>query len=169
MLPNDAVQQEVTAFKQIALTRFASGHALKSPPHITLIPPFLQDQEDFSSLQDFASLLVPFTVRLNGFSRFDQRVIYVDVPIDESLIACQQALAAFCTGQFNIKTDARPFHPHMTVAFKDLKSAVFSEAWRYFSGLDYKRNFIANAITLLRHTGERWQIMTEFSMGRPTN
>ena len=128
LLPDDALQQEVTAFKQTALDRFASGHALKSPPHITLIPPFLQDQEDFSSLQDFTSLLTPFTVRLNGFNRFDQRVIYIDVQADESLIACQQLLASFCEQNFGTKTAARPFHPHMTVAFKDLKNAVFPDA-----------------------------------------
>lgn len=165
ILPDATIQQEVTAFKQQALTRFGSGHALKSPPHVTLIPPFRSNQTDFAVLHQFAVQQPPFTLRLNGFNHFDQRVIYVDVLPNQPLNRCQQSVADFCSGHFGITPENRPFHPHMTVAFKDLRRSVFPEAWHYFSGLSYEREFQVKAITLLRHTGQQWVIQETFMLG----
>lgn len=162
LLPDPAIQDEVTAFKQTAQERFGSGHALKSPPHITLIPPFRTDQPDFSVLRTFADEQRPFRVQLRHFDRFGNRVLFVKVVPDQTLLSCQAQLALFCQNQLAIRPDPRPFHPHMTVAFRDLQQSVFADAWGYFSAQVYERTFIADAVTLLRHTGQRWAIEQTF-------
>lgn len=166
LLPNPVVQDEVTRFKETARDRFGSGHALKSPPHITLIPPFGSNQTDFSALQTFAQAQEPFAVQLRHFNRFGSRVIFVDVLPEPPLLACQAQLATFCHGRFGIKPDTRPFHPHMTVAFRDLQRAVFPAAWAYFSTQSYERTFTAEGVTILRHTGQRWVVEETFALGR---
>ncbi|MFD2573897.1 2'-5' RNA ligase family protein [Spirosoma soli] len=167
LLPHSIIQDEVTTFKQEALEKFGSGHALRSPPHITLLPPFRSNQTDFSALQAFASTQQLIEVALSNFDRFGTRVIFVNVLAEQSLTDCQQRLSTFCAEQFAIPSDPRPFHPHMTVAFKDLKKAVFPQAWAYFSEKTYERLFTATAITLLIHTGQRWEIQEEFPFDHP--
>lgn len=162
LLPPADIQREVTAFKQTALERFGSGHALRSPPHITLIPPFRTDRTDFAALQTAADRQVPFVVSLRDFARFGRRVIFVNVLPSECLSGCQQQLAEFGHQTYGIEPDRRPFHPHMTVAFRDLMQHVFPEAWAHFSGQGYDRAFTADAFALLRHTGQGWEVAHQF-------
>ena len=165
LLPDPSVQDEVTAFKRSARERFGSGHALRSPPHVTLIPPFRSARTDFAALQTFAQVQPPFSVRLQNFDCFGSRVIFVNVKPESSLLTCQAQLAAFCRDHFEIQPDPRPFHPHMTVAFRDLQPSIFAEAWGYFSAQSYERLFTADAVTLLKHTGQRWAVEQTFSFG----
>lgn len=165
ILPSHAIQQEVTAFKQTARERFGSGHALRSPPHVTLIPPFRSARTDFTWLQPFARTQPPFSVRLQNFGRFGNRVIFVRVEPNPALSACQARLAQFCLDQFGVQPGARPFQPHLTVAFRDLQRSVFADAWAYFAVQFYERQFTADAVTLLKHTGQGWAIEQEFSFG----
>lgn len=164
LLPDLAIQGEVTLFKQTAQDRFSSGHALKSPPHITLVPPFRSEGADFSPLQAFAHQQSRFTVRLCNFDHFGNRVIFINVSPDPPLLACQTHVAAFCHERFGIEPDQRPFHPHMTIAFRDLQRAAFPDAWSYFSAQLYERTFTAEALTLLRHTGQNWVIEQTFPL-----
>ncbi|QJW88471.1 2'-5' RNA ligase family protein [Spirosoma taeanense] len=163
LLPDQIIQDEVTAFKQEAQARFGSGHALRSPPHITLVPPFRSHLSDFSALQASADEQEPFSVQLRDFERFGNRVIFVNVVPEPALLTCQAQIADFCHQQFGISPDPRPFHPHMTVAFKDLERAVFPNAWAYFSAQAYERMFTADAFTLLMHTGQQWEIKHRFA------
>ncbi|HEV7350363.1 2'-5' RNA ligase family protein [Telluribacter sp.] len=174
LLPDERIQQEVTEFKQIAAEQFSSRHALKSPPHITIIPPFKLSNEEATTLPETmsvaASRLAPFPVQLQGFDHFGRsaarnRVIFVDVVIDEALRRCQRVTAEVFYQQLNVQPDDRPFHAHMTVAFKDLQRQVFRDAWAYFSQLPYEREFTVNALTLLKHNGQRWEVIFNAELG----
>jgi 2'-5' RNA ligase len=59
---------------------------------------------------------------------------------------------------------ARPFVPHMTVAFRDLQPAQFRAAWPQFKARLFQGSFLASALTLLLHDGKRWQVFAEFSL-----
>jgi len=163
LLPDPAIQQEVTAFKETARDRFGSGHALKSPPHITLVPPFRLEKtpESGEALEVALRDAAPgpsFPVQLRDFDRFGQRVIFVHVQLSEALITSQRQAADAFYRHLGVKPETRPFHPHLTVAFRDLDRKVFPEAWAYFSGISYQRTFTAERVTLLRHNGQRWEI-----------
>lgn len=157
LLPDAGIQAEVTAFKEAARDRFGSGHALKSPPHITLVPPFRVAQTPLF-LSEIASRLEPFPVQLRHFDRFGKRVIFVGVENSEALQQCQRETSRAFEAALNLRPDNRPFHPHMTVAFRDLPVQRFPAAWAYFAGISYERTFTASGLTLLRHTGAGWVI-----------
>lgn len=163
LLPDIAIRQEITTFKHLAAERFGSSHALKSPPHITLVPPFRchADAETGlkAALAESASRLNSFSVQLRNFNHFGQRVIYVDVVANEGLRYCQQMTAEVFLEKTGIQPQSRSFHPHMTVAFRDLGTVVFSEAWAYFSQQKYEQQFTAESLTLLRHNGQRWEVI----------
>lgn len=164
LLPPADIQQEVTEFKQQALERFKAGHALTSPPHITLIPPFRTSRTNFSALQEFADEQRPLNISLSGFDKFDQRVIFVSVTENEELSTFQKDLELYAHYHLGIEPEYRPFHPHMTVAFKDLKRPNFPEAFAYFSTQSYERTFTASALSLLAYDGKNWTVRDEWPL-----
>ena len=170
VIPVKEICEEVTAFKQYALEHFDSGRALRSPAHITLIPPFRWSPGRLralkGSLEQFTCRCVPFYLTLNGFDCFQPRVIFVDVEESEELNRLQSGLEDYLSLEYSLKNEGKHgFHPHMTVAFKDLRRSVFPTAWKYFAGQEYLRVFEVNQYFLLRHNGLRWEVDGAFAFG----
>ncbi|SDL28044.1 2'-5' RNA ligase [Catalinimonas alkaloidigena] len=172
LVPPSPLQEEVTAFKREAARQFQTQRALRSPAHITLIPPFAWDDAEALApfLRQFATRHAPFPVTLRNFAAFAPRVIYVDVVGSEALVALQQDLAQqmHAAGHLPLGQPDRPFHPHMTVAFRDLTRSKFVAAWAYFSTCSYERSFRADHLALLRHDAQKWHIIATYPLG-PTS
>jgi 2'-5' RNA ligase len=170
ILPDVEIQAEVTRFKEWAAKNYRSAHALRSPPHITLFPPFRWRNSEVQNLEatlrEFAAGEASFYLGLKDFDCFSPRVIFVDVMESRELKNLQSRLQKKLESDLDLKNkDTRPFHPHMTIAFKDLKRGVFPEAWSYFSAQKYERFFAVKDIALLRHNGELWEIKRQFPLG----
>jgi len=170
IVPEEPVQEEITLFKKEAATRFNSMHALRSPPHITLSPPFKWPGSQVLELEDaliqFASGEAAFELKLKNFDCFRPRVIFIDVEKNDQLSRLQQALAEHLAGAIGLESrDKRPYHPHMTIAFKDLKRSVFPQAWEYFRQQKYERQFPVEDIVLLRHNGKLWEVKRRYELG----
>ncbi len=169
LVPPPSICEEVTAFKQYAAQHFASEHALSSPPHITLIPPFRWPEDQYkrlsTSLTDFSLQAPSFSIKLLHFSSFPPRVIFIDVAENTALINLQEQLAQQFAQLLGIQHKGPfGFHPHITVAFRDLKKEIFPTAWTHFSEQTYERSFPADQLTLLRHDGKKWQIQANFRL-----
>jgi len=164
-----ALQSQVTAIKQEVWQTYQSKAALKSPPHITLQPPFLWQAEEVERLKQhlahFAQAHPPVPVTLCGFGAFPPRVIYVDVVREGSLMTIQPALMDYLAETLGIvdkNSRSRRFAPHMTVAFRDFKPATFRRAWPEFKERAFFGEFLAKNLTLLKHDGQKWQVFSEF-------
>ena len=158
----------MTRIKQVFAHRYHSRAALKSPPHITLQPPFEWSPEDLGrltrSLAEFAHAHAPVPITLSGFGAFVPRVIFVDVVKMSELLAIHAALLAHMENQFGIVDAAaktRSFAPHMTVGFRDLTKPNFRAAWAEFQHQPVHFEFVASHLTLLIHDGKRWNICQE--------
>ena len=167
ILPPKEIQREVTAFKQYAAKHFQSSRALTSPPHITPIPPFGWPEAEIKTLSDslrfFAKTEPAFYLSLQHFDTFRPRVIFVDIGPSEELVQLQEKLSRKLEQEFDLSSDRTyGFHPHMTVAFKDLKRDIFPKAWKYFENIEYERFFLAKDVTLLKHDGKRWIVQNVF-------
>ncbi len=163
------VSEEVTAFKQYAASNFESSRALHSPPHITLIPPFSwpprQLPDVIQEVEQVAGAIAPFWLTLRNFNCFPPRVIFVDVPENKALADLQSTLSQHLHRQLNLGgEDKRGFHPHMTVAFKDLRRRLFTPAWAYFSLIHYERTYEVREIALLRHNKQEWEVIRRFPL-----
>jgi 2'-5' RNA ligase len=169
ILPDAHIQAEVTAFKQYAREHFRTGRALRSPPHITLIPPFHWKKEEALLLGACARFAreaarPAFAIRLRDFDAFPPRVIFVYVEPNARLIALQEELEQLVYGELGISNSSKyPFHPHMTVAFKDLSKPKFSAAWAYFSRQSYRRSFTSCSFWLLQNGPGGWSPVREFA------
>lgn len=164
------VQDYANAVKQVFATEYDSRAALRSPPHITLQAPFewnLEEQPQLSqALAEFAQGQVPVPIQLKGFGAFPPRVIYLHIERTPILLASQKALADELERRFEIcdPRKARPFRPHMTVGFRDLKRENFRRAWAKFEAQSVEFEFTVPNLTLLLHDGKRWNAVEDFPL-----
>ncbi|MEN9201706.1 MAG: 2'-5' RNA ligase family protein [Thermostichus sp. DG_1_6_bins_120] len=170
LLPPPTLQEQVRALQQEFVVRFASRAALRSPPHITLVPPFEWPESQGSawqgSLQEFAASQASVAVELSGFGAFAPRVIYIHVEPSEQLQQLQSAVQTLMQpllSRKNPATSSRPFVPHITLAFRDLTPGNFRAAWPEFQLRQFQAAFEATDLTLLQHDGQQWQVVEQFS------
>ncbi len=171
LIPDETIQKEVTEFKRYAKAHFQSKRALRSPPHVTLIPPFrktvAEEKTLIQQLSDFRFEAKALRINLVNFSAFPPRVIYVDVEVTKELKLLEHALRIYLEAAWEQKIKSYDtYRPHMTVAFKDLKRHQFDAAWAYFSDQQYERIFEANSFFLLRHEEKQWNVFKEFKLKR---
>ena len=163
LLAPDAINEDVMRWKHFMRDRFGCTVALKSPAHITLIGPFwmktdLQPILDIS-INEFASTRESVLICLKNFDCFKPRVIFVQVENSEQLRLLQSDFEKHLSinNSFPIKGETRSFHPHITIANRDLHKKDFIEAWEYFKNKTYHASFVANGITVLKHSGIKWE------------
>ena len=160
------LDQKILGFKNWMKEKFGCVVALRSPAHITLVLPFWladeREEELFKVLQAFSSEVGAILVDVNGFSHFGKRVLFAAVKTSPELELIKTKVEEHFTNLFpEIKKDERPFHPHITIANRDMKPSDFEKAWAHFSSMKLEENFIASQITLLKHDGGRWKAVGE--------
>jgi len=169
LLPPQEIQEDITDIKQYFAENYGSSGALKSPPHITLQPPFRWLADDIAKLEEclkeFAIAHHPVPIALSGFAAFPPRVIYANPLKTPELLDIQKDLMLYLETTLGITDTAsksRSFIPHMTVAFRDLTKENFKTAWAEFEKRSLNFEFTADRLTLLIHDGDRWNISREF-------
>lgn len=161
------ITAEVDEIRREFAEKYESARALKSPPHITIIPPFFANDEFEGSIErninPFVKNFEPFNIKLNGFGEFNNKVIFVEVEKNEQLQLFYNAFSAFFTGLgFELTSMNKFFHPHVTVAFRDLTSENFAKAWPEFQKREFTNAFSASGIHLLKHKNDAWHVIKEF-------
>ena len=156
---------QVLKWKNFFKDQFGCNVALKSPAHITLLPPFWMNEELeadlINSITSFSADKKRFEITLKDFAAFKPRVIYVDVVKNEWLNELYGSLADFiyAENKYPVKKDDRPFHPHLTLATRDLYKKSFHEAWEIFSTKKYEASWWVKGISLLRHNKRNWDVI----------
>ena len=168
LVPPEEIQASVTEIKKDFRDRFKAGHALKSPPHITLIPrfEFLFSDENrlIKYLELFASEESSFLQVLENFGTFPPKVIYVRVLKSESLLDMYKRFRKFMELNLGLgkkSYSSGKFKPHMTVAFRDLTPENFYLAKTAYAQKQVSFRFLVQSICLLRHNGQHWDILHE--------
>lgn len=163
LIPPTQIQADAIALKHYFREHYNTKAALRSPPHITLQAPFEWDEANrdrlLVSLAQFKPGVEAVPVTLSGFGAFPPRVIYLAVGHTPELMQLQTELSTYLAKTLKIidpRSRDRPFRPHLTLAFRDLKPAAFRKAWAEFGHREADYAFTANTFTLLRHTGREW-------------
>jgi len=169
LLPPHHVQVAANEVKAIMRDEYASKAAFRSPPHITLHAPFEWPLVNLPqldrALSQFAANQMSVPITLDGFNAFRPHVIYIDVVKREGLMALQPKLLEVLEEKLGLmsKSDRnRTFVPHLTVAFRDLKPAMFRKAWAVFQRREIHFDFVAHHLTLLIHDGKLWQVKEKY-------
>lgn len=176
LIPPSPILEKVWEFKREAAEKFGSKASLNSPAHITLHMPFrygLHREGDLTEcLRLFSSGQKPIEVTTTGWGTFPPKVIYVEVRKTEALARIQKELHQAMKkelGLFNANYKDLVFHPHITIAFRDLKKAHFQDAREHFSGMPVEWVWEVNSLALLKHDTKRWNIFKECTFQTPTH
>ncbi len=162
-------QNQVMAMKEYVKEDFESKAALRSPAHITLHMPFeWKDSKEELLVNTLSAFKSGEEVRIEllDFNCFEPRVVYVDVVKNEKLDALQKNLVQHVKqnlGLMNEAENTRGFHPHATIAFRDLKKEMFRRAWAHFKEQKYHASFVAREFQLLKHAPGKWEVYKTFT------
>ncbi|HEY9047918.1 MAG TPA: 2'-5' RNA ligase family protein [Ohtaekwangia sp.] len=169
LVPPPPVSDDALRLKNYFRDQYNSKASLNSPPHITLHMPFKWKEEKENELvvafSKFTLGRPSFKVELQDFNAFVPRVIFIDVVKNEALELLNKELHRFCKRElnlFNASYKDQPFHPHMTLAFRDLKKPMFEKAWEEFQKRKFAARFDVESIVLLKHNGKIWEVLKEF-------
>ena len=170
-IPPTPVYDDAMKLKLYFHEKYNSKAALNSPPHITLHMPFRWKPEKtemlVGQLARFVKNYDPIKVCLDNFSAFPPKVIFLNIARSEILDAFQKSIQRFCKKElnlFNANYREEAYHPHLTLAFRDLKKNAFKEAWEEFKTKEYKAEFMADKLSLLKHDGKVWQLWKDFTL-----
>jgi 2'-5' RNA ligase len=167
LLCTKEIDKKVYQYKCWMRDHFGCMVAMKAPAHITLIPPFwlLHESENklIETLQYFTSHTKPITIELNHFSHFSNRVIFIAVNENHELGKMRKQTEDHFIKEFHeiIKPDDRPFHPHVTIANRDIKPAAFIKAWQHFSKEHFHDEFQNQTVSLLKLSPGKWNVISE--------
>jgi 2'-5' RNA ligase len=161
------VNEKILPFKYWMKEQFGCIVALKSPAHITLIPPFWLEQtreaELQQALQSLAINIDETEINLQGFSHFNKRVLFINIKENPQLKEIKKQAEEHFIQMFpdSIKADDRAFHPHVTIANRDLRPSDFLKAWEHFAKKDFKEIFRTGTISLLKLEPDKWNVIGE--------
>jgi 2'-5' RNA ligase len=166
LLPGRVLEQ-VEALKQELLQQFNLKAALRSPAHITLHRPFewseKKEEQLVNTLGEF-KFNRNFEIALKDFNCFEPRVIFADVIKNEVMNELHYNLKYFAQQKlhlYNEVDDMRGFHPHVTIAFRDLRKNKFPGAWEKFKDRKFNAEFRYTGFSLLR-LEKKWEPIHHF-------
>jgi 2'-5' RNA ligase len=167
------LREKITAIKHDFATRFNSRTALKVYPHITLKAPFKLAASAHNELMkwftDLHVLQQSFTVQLKNFDAFNNKknpVIFVRPVITKDLQSLQQQIIASFSSAFPalLHPVDKEFHPHITVAYRDLTPEMFTKAWSEYQHKTFDASFDVDAVYLLQHDSKKWNIIATHNL-----
>ena len=170
IVPPEPLLSEIQAVKQSIFENYQTKGALRSPGHITLHMPFSfeenKEEKLISCLQDF-QFKDSFSISLNNYACFEPRVVFINVNEQHELIELQKRLVNHIKKKlnlFNQSDDMRGFHPHVTVAFRDLKKSVFYKLWEEYQSKIFSASFNCESFSILKHVDDRWVVLKNFTI-----
>ena len=173
IIPKRELREKITAFKQDFAKRFNSKYALRVFPHITLKAPFKFSPDMHEELlrwfNDLHILQKQFSIQLKNFGAFENKrnpVVFVQPIITKELQSLQQQLISSFNSVFpgNIHPTDLDFHPHMTIAYRDLSFEMFKQAWNEYKHKSFNATFEVDAIYLLQHDSKKWNIISTHNL-----
>lgn len=162
--PED-INNKVEVLKNYMENNYGCKAARKSPAHLTIVPPFRAEDELQGELMNFISAfsigMVPFDIRLKDYGQFAERVLFIEVEQPNGpLFALEKECMSEFTDKFpGIIFGMKPeFHPHVTIATRDIPEGVVALARAFFeenNPMDIC--FTAQSLTLYRLEKGWWK------------
>ena len=162
------VEEAILPLKIWVRDHHGSRTALKSPSHITLVPPFWWPSEKLETMAEHARAFrfdIPgLDIRLNGLGHFGKRVVYLRVEENAALAMLRENFTRHMKPVLGslLKADSHAFTPHVTIATRDLTPASFADTWARFEHRAFEATMSLRQISLLRLQNAQWAVGRQF-------
>ena len=158
------LDKKILLYKKWLAEKYDAKVGLKSPAHVTLVPPFRMEEEKqqalISDMEVLCTGTASFHIATNNFSSFAPRTLFIAVEANDTLHKLKKTVDDYFRNRtYKIKMDARPFYPHITIATRDVHRKDFWEAWEHFRNKQFGEEFTATGISLLKHNGNTWDVV----------
>jgi len=170
-VPVGSIQVKGQNLKELLKRKYGVKYALKSPVHITVKMPFTYNEKKelnlIKTLSKFSLSLPPFNIKIHGVDTFRRRVIFWDVAAGKDLFDFQSQLKTYCKRELNLVDELsdRKYHPHMTIAFKDLKEEHFDQVFETVKNHQISEEFTASQLSVLKKIDGRWIEFSRLDLG----
>lgn len=172
--PPEDISNKIIRIQEDISIRFGSRVSLKVMPHITLKAPFKIPSVAHPIVLDWFENLdlnvSRFDLELKDFGAFhnkNQPVIFINPEPNVSLMKLQSEILEEFQNAFpgiSIMNLEINFHPHLTVAYRDLTVDEFRKAWPEFKVKKFSETQEVHNFHLLKHDGKRWNIIRSVSL-----
>jgi 2'-5' RNA ligase len=165
--PPHPLEKQIHGIKEEFYQKYGIKGAFRSKAHITLQMPFnlviSKEEKLITELTDLLKEQKSFSINLRDFQCFEPRVVYLNVVESADMNVLQKRIEKMMKRfqVFNGSHKNRGFNPHITVAFRDLKKAIFYEIWEEVKTRPFQESFWANTLTIFRHNGKSWDVFKE--------
>lgn len=174
ILPPKADGEKIIQIQKELSERYDTRAALKVEPHITLKAPFLFPAVEHTVVTDWFKQMKlavsTFELELRDFGAFpnpNRPVIYIKPQANPNLMDLQKQIIQDFRDTFPttpIMSLELNFKAHLTIAFRDLKPAIFKEAWEEFRNRKYGTSFTVSEIWLMQHNGVKWNGIDSYTL-----
>ena len=169
IIPPEPVRREIQAIKVEIAEKYQTERALRSPPHITLVPPFRFDEESIEiplqEVRKLASEFTPFVLKTKALGTFAPRVVFLEVEESQTLSSLHFALKQYFE---SLELKSLKFHPvyrpHITLAFRDLEPPDFEAIVNTYADRKWNYRFEVKSLWLLRNRERSWEVVEEVSL-----
>ncbi len=171
LVPPAEILEKANQIKLLIREQFGIKYALKSPPHVTLKMPFSYNEAKEpvleAKLEEFLKDKKSLKLTIRGVDTFGKRVIYLGIEKTAELVELQSSLKVFCKRELNLVDELsdRNYHPHLTVAFKDLKVEKFDEVFGLVKEHGFFAEFEATDLAILKRIDQKWVFHKSLSFG----
>ena len=132
--------------------------------------PFRIEEENekdiIECLKHFARRESEFHIDLKDFDCFPPRVLFIRIVDHKPLVDFHDRFKERVSRELGLQIKSPfPFHPHMTIATRDLTEEAFGNAWPELKNRTFEASFTAKSLFLLKHNGKDWDVYEEFQFG----
>lgn len=172
LLPPKDLSEEIHSIRLECAEKFGVQKALRPPIHITLYRPFHVEQ-DFENelirlLEQGTKGIPSFTQDLENFGTFKSQVVFINALKSPELMRLQEAIVSVIRhNQLDKQLDKKkdqPFHPHITIAYRDIPADLFPSIWGEYKDRQVQYSFKADHFTLLKHENSKWNEVRNFNL-----
>ncbi len=157
----EPLHSQIEFTKKYISEKYHTKSVLKSPAHITIVPPFFWGNE--AELLDFlnAFQFPGFSIELKDYNRFEQRVVFIDVVENKNLIDLHQQFNTDFFKRFQGLDKKHPyvFHPHITIGNRDWKPEQFKNCWEEYKDQKFSAKVEFTKLTLLKNVENKWKML----------
>lgn len=174
ILPPEDLSQRIKELKLELAEKYNTRHALKLPAHLTLQIPFRMSNTREDKLQqilkNFSEKQKPFEIKTAGFGRFSRKVLFIAITENPELVQLHRELQKYLDKNLQLKEKEKGsnFHPHFTLATRDLSYLDFEPAWKELKDRELKDTFTVKSLVLFKHNGKTWDWFGEFFLNKPS-
>jgi 2'-5' RNA ligase len=161
ILPDKQTSKWIRTLQEEMCSLFGVCKAMRTPPHITIVPPFqYREDTEYRLIQAFHQIsFAPFDLPIEGLGRFGKQVIFVKPEVIDSLESLYRNAQEQVKNLIAIEKQ-KSFHPHFTIGYRDL-APVFLNAWKHFEAQEIPITAHIEKMVLFKHQDKRWQILTK--------